>query len=93
MSDHKESKMPMTPGPEATDQERLAWRSKALAWYEKYRGIKLNARGLEQERHLIEIMSLHPDELAKRASASLERLRNLLGGDVEIVWSDEVEAM
>jgi hypothetical protein len=63
MSDHNGSKMLMPPGSEATDQERLAWRSQALAWCEKHRGVKLNARGLEQERFLIEIMSLHPDEL------------------------------
>ena len=46
---------------------------------DKHRVVALNAKGLEQERRLIEDMSLSPVEQKRRLAARTERLRNLLG--------------
>ena len=50
-------------------------------WLDKRRGVKLNAKGLEQERQLIDAMSQTREELERRWREQQQRLRNLLGRD------------
>ena len=54
-------------------------------WLDKRRGVKLNAKGLEQERQLIDAMSRPREELERRWREQQQRLRNLLGRDFIIV--------
>ena len=54
-------------------------------WLDKRRGVKLNAKGLEQERQLIDAMSQTREELERRWREQQQRLRNLLGRDFVIV--------
>ena len=49
-------------------------------WLDKRRGVKLNAKGLEQERQLIDAMSQMREELERRWREQQQRLRNLLAG-------------
>jgi hypothetical protein len=79
---------PPYPAPDATEAEREKFRRDTMRWLDKYRGVELNAKGLEQERYLIELLSLSPDEIQRRYTAETERLRNLLGGDFAIVWPE-----
>ena len=54
-------------------------------WLDKRRGVKPNAKGLEQERQLIDAMSQPREELERRWREQQQRLRNLLGRDFVIV--------
>jgi hypothetical protein len=82
----KKPSMPSMPASGASEKERQKFRRDMLKWCNKYRGVKLNAKGLDQERLLIEVMSQSPDEQQRKDTAAKERVRNLLGSDFEIVW-------
>ena len=84
-------KMPKTPAATATEAEREQYRRDMARYCDKHRGVALNAKGLEQERRLIEDMSLSPAEQKRRLVARTERLRNLLGRDFEIIWDEDLD--
>jgi hypothetical protein len=80
------TKMPELPAANATEAEREAYRRAMHRWCNKHRGVELNAKGLEQERQLIELLSKSPEELRHLQTAATERVRNLLGGDFTNNW-------
>ena len=80
--------MPARPTANATEAERAAWRDKMQRWLDQHRGVKLSAKGLEQERALVDYMSCSPAEQERRSRAGTERLRNLLGRDFVIKDED-----
>jgi hypothetical protein len=85
----KKPPMPSEPAPDATEANREAYREAMRRWLAKYRGVKLSAKGLEQEEYLIWAMSLSPEQQQKALAAQTERVRNLLGSDFTFVWPED----
>jgi hypothetical protein len=70
---------PPMPAADATEAERAQWRETMCRWLDKHRGVNLNAKGLAQERELVDFMSRPPAEQEQISRAETERLRNLIG--------------